>query len=49
MTQSSVKTVWVEGFVNPSLTRSKFSTQIDSSVKSDIKYTDKANRQDSSK
>lgn len=48
MTQSSVKTVWVEGFVNPSLT-GKFSTQIDSSVKSDIKYTDKANRQDSSK
>ena len=48
MTQSSVKTVWVEGCVNPSLTKSKFSTQIVSPAKPDIKYTDKMNRQDSS-
>lgn len=41
MTQSSVKIVWVEGFVNISLTMSKLSTQIVSPGKSDVKYTDK--------
>ena len=46
MTQSSIKTVWVEGFLYPSLTRSKFSTQIVSPAKSAIKYTDKMNRRD---